>query len=127
VARSKKQAEDAADAPPVGAAEGESAAELAEAAFDRARQQQVAEAIEKLTPEEAQIFLEVLEKRLQKSKIQIWGYVTAGVTLLVTMLGVLIYWGSTDTGTFIGWIMMIPFLLVGAILWGFGRWANRIE
>lgn len=131
MARSKKKAsqtpEDKAGADAGDAAPAADAAELAEAAFDRSRQQQVAEAIEKLTPEEAQIFLDVLEKRLLKSKVQIWGYITAGVVLLVSMLGVLVYWGSTDSGTFIGWIMMIPFLLVGTILWGFGRWANRIK
>ena len=27
---------------------------------------------------------------------------------------------------FVAWVYAIPFALVGAVLWGFGVWANRI-
>ncbi len=101
-------------------------AALAEAALDPAEQDRVQAAISQLTPEEAQIFLDVLEHALQKRRIQMWGYVAAGVTLIVGMLAVLVYWGNAPEGAFVGWAVGIPFILVGTILWTFGRWSNRV-
>ena len=106
-------------APPSGAA-------LAEAALDPEQQDRVSNAIGQLTPEEAQIFLDVLEHALEKRRIQLWGYIAAGVTLIVGMLGVLVYWGNAPEGAFVGWAVGIPFLLVGIIFWSFGRWSNRV-
>jgi hypothetical protein len=109
---------------------GPRGAALAETALDpaqgAAQLDQVSAAIAQLTPEEAQIFLDVLEQSLDKRRIQMWGYVAAGVALLVGMVGVFIYWGNAPEGTFVGWAVGIPFFLVGAILWSFGRWSRRV-
>ena len=84
-------------------------------------------AIQKLTPEEAQHFLELIERALKRRRIQFGGYMTALVVLISSMTGALLYVGSAPPGRFVGWVFFVPFLAVGAIFWGFGRWANKYK
>ena len=100
-------------------------AQLAEAAGDPERQARLAAAIEKLTPDEAQKVLDILEREMKKRSIQLYGYIASGIVLIVGMLGVLVYWGSVPEGTPVAWTIPIPFLFVAIILWTFGRWSNR--
>lgn len=100
-------------------------AALADAAGDPERQARLAAAIEKLTPDEAQKVLDILEREMKKRSIQLYGYITSGIVLIIGMLGVLVYWGSVPEGTPIAWTIPIPFLFVAIILWVFGRWSNR--
>lgn len=102
-----------------------SGAALAAQALDPSQQDKVAQAINQLTPEEAQIFLDVLERALEKRRIQLYGYIVAAAVLIVSVLGVFVYWGNAPEGEFVGWIMGIPFLLVGLTFWIFGKWSNR--
>jgi hypothetical protein len=40
------------------------------------------------------------------------------------MLGALIYFGTHEG--FVGWVFLLPFGLVGLVLWGFGRWSEKV-
>jgi hypothetical protein len=93
-------------------------------AFDAKKHQDLARAIAQLSPEEATFFLDKLERALRKRKIQITGYLVAMVAWLIGMTLALIYYGTHDGFTI--WVFVVPFGFVGAILYGFGTWAERI-
>jgi hypothetical protein len=95
-----------------------------EDAFDQAKHDDLAAAVARLSPEEAAFFLRRLEAAVTKRKIQLTGYLVAMVVCLAGMLGALVYYGSVDG--FVGWVFLVPFGLVGAVLWGFGRWAEVV-
>ena len=93
-------------------------------AFQPKKHEDLARAIEKLSPEEAAFFLHKLERALRKRKIQITGYLVAMGVWLIGMMGALVYAGMHDG--FVGWVFVLPFGLVGLVLYGFGRWAERV-
>ena len=94
-------------------------------AFDANKHVELARAIEELSPDEAAFFLDKLERALRKRKLQITGYLSAMAAWLVGMVLALVYFGTHDG--FVGWVFLVPFGLVGLVLYGFGRWANRIS
>jgi hypothetical protein len=96
----------------------------AEAVFDPRRRDDLARAVAQLSPEEAAFFLKRLEAAVTKRKIQLTGYLVAMTAWLAAMVGALVYYGTHDG--FIGWVFLLPFGLVGGILWAFGRRAERI-
>jgi hypothetical protein len=81
-------------------------------------------AIKELDPDEAQFFLKKLEAAFRKRKIMLTGYLVAIVAWIVGMVCALAYFGIA-TG-FVGWAFLVPFGVVGVILYGFGAWANRV-
>jgi len=85
----------------------------------------VAEALANLSPTEATQVLEVLEKALKRRKIQMWGYLMAGVVLLVGVLVALYWYGLQPEGTFVGWVILVPLGLCGIVLFAFGKWSER--
>jgi hypothetical protein len=94
-------------------------------AFDRKQShEELARAIAQLSPEEAAFFLHKLEMALRKRKIQLGGYLVAMVAWLAGMTLALIYLGMHDGSA--AWAFIVPFGIVGAILYGFGTWAERI-
>jgi hypothetical protein len=93
-------------------------------AFDPKKHEDLARAIEKLSSDEAAYFLHKLECAVRKRKVQLTGYLVAMGAWLATMLLALLYFG-THQG-FVIWVFVIPFAVVGAILYGFGRWSERI-
>jgi hypothetical protein len=98
--------------------------ELVAKAFDADKHEELARAVEKLSPEEAEFFLGKLEAALRKRKIQLLGYLIAMVVWLVGMVLALAYFGISDG--FVGWVFLVPFALVGVILYVFGMWANKV-
>lgn len=98
--------------------------ELVSQAFKADKHEDLARAIEKLTPEEAAFFIEKLEAAVKKRKIQLFGYLVAMLVWLLGMVAGLIWYGTHDG--FVGWVFLIPFGLVGAVLWGFGTWADKV-
>lgn len=94
-------------------------------AFDASKHDELAKAVEQLSPDEAAFFLSKLEVALKKRKIQLTGYLVAMVVWLLGMVGALVYYGMS-TG-FVGWVFIAPFGLVGGVLWIFGRMANRVR
>ncbi len=93
-------------------------------AFDPKKHEDLARAIERLSSDEAAYFLHKLECAVRKRKVQLTGYLIAMGAWLATMLLALLYFG-THQG-FVIWVFVIPFAVVGAILYGFGRWSERI-
>lgn len=93
-------------------------------AFDASKHDELAAAVEQLSPDEAAFFLWKLETALRKRKIQLSGYLVAMVVWLLMMVGALVYYGLSSG--FVGWVFLAPFAVVGAVLWGFGKWANRV-
>ena len=88
------------------------------------KDEEVARAIAKLTPEEAAYFMHQLELVARKRKIQITGYLVAMVGWVITMIFALVYTGM-HSGIVV-WVFLVPFAFVGAILYGFGRWAEQV-
>lgn len=97
--------------------------ELVAQAFNADKHEDLARAIEKLSPEEAEFFVQKLEAALRKRKIQMAGYLVAVFLGLVGMLGGLVYYGTHDG--FTGWVFLLPFGIMGLVLWLFGKWAER--
>jgi len=93
-------------------------------AFDASKHEELAQAVEQLSPEEAQFFLHKLEVALRKRKIQLLGYLVAILAWVLLMVCALAYFGIAEG--FVGWAFLIPFAVVGAILYGFGKWANKV-
>ena len=91
--------------------------------FDPRKHDDLARAVAKLSPDEAMFFLSKLEAAVTKRKIQLTGYLVAMVVWLASMVGALVYYGTHDG--FVGWIFLVPFALVGLVMWGFGRWAEK--
>jgi hypothetical protein len=92
--------------------------------FDKAKHEEVARAIQELSPEEANFFLVRLEAAIKKRKIQITGYLVAMGVWVVGMFFALVYFGLASG--FVGWVFLAPFAAVGLILWAFGKWGERI-
>jgi hypothetical protein len=92
--------------------------------FDPDKRDNLAKAVAELSPEEAIYFLNRLEAAVTKRKLQLTGYLVAMVVWLASMLGALVYFGTHEG--FVGWIFLVPFGLVGVVLWGFGRWSEKI-
>jgi hypothetical protein len=93
-------------------------------AFDPKKHEDLARAIEKLSPDQAAFFLHKLEMAIRKRKIQITGYLVAMGVWLVGMMFALAYFGMHDG--FVGWVFLAPFGLVGLVLYVFGRWADAV-
>lgn len=86
-------------------------------------EKELAKAVSQLSPREAEIFLHKLEAALRKRKIMLLGYLVAMVVWVVGMALALAYFGMASG--FVAWVLLVPFGLVGAILWAFGAWADR--
>lgn len=95
-----------------------------EPTFDPERPDEIAQAVAKLSPEEAAFFLAKLESVLAKRKIQLTGYLIALGLGLLGMLGALVYYGTHDG--FVGWVFLLPLALVGGCMYGFGKWADKV-
>jgi hypothetical protein len=93
-------------------------------AFDAGKHEDLARAVEKLTPEQAEFFLNKLEAAIRKRKVQIIGYLVAMLAWIAGMMLALVWYGTHDG--FVGWAFLVPFGLVGVILFVFGKWAERV-
>ncbi|MBA3817346.1 MAG: hypothetical protein H0X17_00505 [Deltaproteobacteria bacterium] len=89
-----------------------------------ANEADIAAAIQQLSPEEATFFLAKLEAVIAKRKLQLTGYLVALVGWLIATFLALAYYGTHDG--FVGWVFLVPFALVGLIIFGFGKWADRV-
>jgi hypothetical protein len=93
-------------------------------AFDANKHDELARAVEQLSPDEAQFFLSKLEAAIKKRKIQITGYLVAMAAWLAGMVFALAWYGTHDG--FVGWVFLMPFGVVGVILYAFGHYAERV-
>jgi hypothetical protein len=98
---------------------------LVAAAFDKDKHADLAAAVAQLSPEEAQFFLDKLERALRRRRIQLVGYLVAMLVWAVGMMTAFAAYGLSEGG-FMGWVFLVPFAIVGVVLYGFGRWADRV-
>jgi hypothetical protein len=98
--------------------------ELVSHAFNADKHEELARAIEKLSPDEAAFFVGKLEAAIRKRKIQISGYLASMLIWILGMMFGLVYYGTHDG--FTGWVFLLPFGLVGLTLFGFGKWAAKV-
>ncbi len=91
---------------------------------ESAKHEDIAAAVAKLDPKQAEFFLTKLEALMKKRKIQITGYLVSLFIWVLCMFLALIYYGTHDG--FVGWVFLLPFLLVGVIFYAFGRWAEKV-
>jgi hypothetical protein len=98
--------------------------ELVSQAFNADKHEDLARAIEQLTPEEAAFFVDKLEAAIKKRKIQLTGYLVAMLVWLLGMVAALAYYGVSEG--FVGWVFLVPFGFVGLTLWLFGTWAVKV-
>lgn len=89
-----------------------------------ASQDELANAVAKLSPEQALSFLAKLEAVMNKRKLQLTGYLVVLVAWVVLMLLATAYYATHDG--FVGWVFLVPFGVAGAILYGFGKWSERV-
>jgi hypothetical protein len=86
---------------------------------------ELAAAIANMSDDDRAMWLARVEAALRKRKIQLLGYLLAIVVWLVGMLFALAYYGVSEG--FTGWVFLIPFGLMGLILFAFGKWSDKIS
>lgn len=80
-----------------------------------------------LSQEEIDKIVGMLNRIEKRRKILIWGYVAAAATMIFGELAALVAIGMAGPGRSLGWVLLLPFLLTGVVLFGFGRWANSLK
>jgi hypothetical protein len=80
----------------------------------------------KLTQEQIDKLVAAIDKVERKRRIMLAGYVVALVLLVGGQVGAFVIFASAPPGTFVGWVFLVPFAAVGAVMWVFGRWAARV-
>ncbi len=93
-------------------------------AFDASSQVDLVQLLKELPPDQAAYYVAKLEAAYKKRKLQLSGYLVALVAWLVSMVSALVYFGSNDG--FTGWVFLVPFAIVGLVMWSFGRWAEVV-
>ncbi|MEZ4359804.1 MAG: hypothetical protein R3B48_06455 [Kofleriaceae bacterium] len=86
----------------------------------------IAEAVQKLKPEEAEYFLHKLERAIARRRMQLLGYLAALGVWAVTMFFALAYYGAAGPESFRAWALTLPFAAVGVVLWIMGGLADRV-
>jgi len=95
---------------------------VVKSAFDANSKVDLVALLKELPPEDAAYYVAKLEVAYKKRKLQLSGYLVALVSWLIAMVLALAYFGANDG--FTGWVFLLPFGIVGLVLWGFGRWAE---
>lgn len=83
--------------------------------------------LEQLTPEEAEMFIRALAITLKRRRFMLIGYLLALVAVLFGMVTALYIYGTSERGTFIGWVFLLPPGLAALFIYGFGRYSRKIE
>lgn len=120
-------ADDPADAPsddPVHASETP-IAELADRAWKYADSDELRAALKDLSPEEAAMFVLLIEKQLKRRRLQLIGYGMSFLVFLIGMFVAFLLYANREPGEFVGWAFLIPFVLVAASFVIFGRLAKK--
>jgi hypothetical protein len=84
------------------------------------------DALEALTPEQADMFLRALELTMRKRRMMLLGYLAAAFAMVLGTVWSLYMYGTHEPGTFIGWVFLIPFAVAGSCLYIFGKLSRRV-
>ena len=83
------------------------------------------EAIAKLTPEQAEMFMRALTLTMHKRRLMVIGNLLALLFMIFGFIAAVVIYAQREPGTFMGWIFLIPFAAGAASLWFFGGRAKR--
>jgi len=86
--------------------------------------EEIAEALAQLSPEEAAAFVAALDMIMKRRRLLLRGYLAALIALIGGMVLALYVYGTREKGTFVGWVFLVPFVAVGIIFTVFGRLAK---
>jgi len=86
--------------------------------------EELAQALAQLSPEEAAAFVTALELIMKRRRLLLRGYLASLIALIGGMIFALYMYGTREKGTFVGWVFLVPFAAVGIILMVFGRLAK---
>ena len=98
---------------------------LADRAMKYADNDELRAELEQLSPEEAAVFVLLVEKQLKKRRLQLLGY---ALSLLVFLLGMLLafyLYANREPGEFMGWAFLLPFIVVAGMFMLFGQLSKR--
>ena len=79
---------------------------------------------EELPEDVKQAFAAVVLRLEKRRKITLAGYLLSLLTMIIGLVGGLVFI-AMGPGQFRGWILFVPFAVIGVIFWFFGRWAKR--
>lgn len=126
-AKAEPSAAEAAAAVAMGGKGKSAAKDLAERLKDPKFQADIERAVRELPPEKAAQLVEMLEASMRRRKLELYGYLAAAAIVIFGMLGALVIMGSAKSGTFIGWVFLIPLGLAGLVMWRIGKRARAHE
>lgn len=86
---------------------------------------QIAEAVARLSPDEAAYYLGKLSASLRKRKLQLVGQLAALIGAAIGLIIAMLVYATRSPGQFTGWVFLVPLALAGGALWFFGRLADR--
>ena len=78
----------------------------------------------KIPQEQIDALFAAIDRMQRLRNIMLLGYLLAIVVLIGGQIAAFII-VARNKGTFMGWVYLVPFALVGALLWGFGRLVRR--
>lgn len=84
-------------------------------------------ALDKLSPQEAEMFVRALELTMKKRRIMMFGYLSAALLMVIGFLWAFYMYGTHDQHKFIGWVFLVPFTIAGISFIVFGRIAKGIK
>ena len=90
-------------------------------------QRELQKALDQLTPEQAEMFVQALELTMKKRRIMLLGYLLAVLAIVIGFGWALYMYGTHEYGTFFGWVFLIPFAIAGATFILFGKIARRMK
>lgn len=83
------------------------------------------EAIAKLTPEQAEMFMKALTLTMKKRRLMLMGTLLALLVLVAGTIWAFITFANREPGSFKIWVFLVPFAGAGLSMWIFGRLAKR--
>lgn len=83
------------------------------------------EAIDNLTPEQAEMFMRALSHTMRKRRFMFVGNAAALLIMVIGIFFAFVSYANREPGTFAGWVFLIPFGSAGFVLWLFGKLAKK--
>ncbi|MCP4446720.1 MAG: hypothetical protein GY811_15440 [Myxococcales bacterium] len=105
--------------------QGSTAPESVEDLEGEVDRESLEEAIAKLTPEQAEMFMNALTLTMKKRKLMLMGTLLALLVLVVGTFGAFVTFANRAPGSFMIWVFLVPFAGAGFCMWFFGRLAKR--
>lgn len=93
----------------------------------QAREADLQAELDKLTPEQVEMFGRALELAMKKRRVMLIGHLGAILALIVGGALAFYLYGTSDPASFRAWVFLIPFAAAALLFIGFGKLARRIK